>query len=122
MILIHMSHQKYLKPGEGEPWAGQVNATPWPWLFLKADKSRLDENLGLEDPTGSIMISRIDIISQKIYLNAGGGDPWAGQVRASPFCSFSLKADSLNLEENFGLDDPTGSKMANTNQCKDLAT
>ena len=113
MISIHMSHQKYLKPGEGEPWAGQVNATPWPWLFLKADKSRLDENLGLEDPTGSIMISRIDIISQEIYLNAGGGEPWAGQFKAMDFPCCFLKARESTIEENLGFDDPTGSKNQN---------
>ena len=50
------------------------------------------------------------------YLNAGGGDPCAGQVRASPAFSFSLNVEDLNLEGNLGLDDPTGSKSQTEKQ------
>ena len=49
-------------------------------------------------------------MQRPIYLNAGGGDPCAGQVRASPTFSFSLNVEDLNLDGNLGLDDPTGSK------------
>ena len=45
------------------------------------------------------------------YLNAGGGDPCAGQVRPSPISSFSLKVEDRNFEGNLGLVDPTGSRI-----------
>ena len=44
------------------------------------------------------------------YLNAGIGIPWAGQVRAMPSPCFFSKADRDNMDENFGLDRPIGSK------------
>ena len=38
------------------------------------------------------------------------GIPWAGQVRAMPSPCFFSKADRDNMDENFGLDSPIGSK------------
>lgn len=44
----------YLKAGLGELCAGQVSAMEFPSCFLKASESTMVENLGLEDPTGSV--------------------------------------------------------------------
>ena len=44
-----------------------------------------------------------------MYLNEGKGDPWAGQVIATPMLDAIVKADSSNFEENLGFDDPIGS-------------
>ena len=48
--------------------------------------------------------------STAIYLNAGIGEPCAGQVMAMPLSLLSLKVEDSSLDENFGLDDPMGSK------------
>ena len=44
----------YLNEGVGEPWAGHVNEIPSPADILKADRSTMEENFGLADPTGSV--------------------------------------------------------------------
>ena len=46
--------QSNLKPGIGEPCAGQVSATPNPSDFVKVNESNWVENFGLVDPIGSI--------------------------------------------------------------------
>ena len=43
-------------------------------------------------------------------LNDGNGDPCAGQVKPTEFCTFSSKATRFSLDENFGILLPTGSK------------
>lgn len=48
---------QYLNDGIGTPCAGHVRATPVPNFFLKADKSTIEENLGLENPMGSNQIN-----------------------------------------------------------------
>ena len=45
-----------------------------------------------------------------LYLNAGIGIPCAGQVIATPDPSCFLNADESRIEENFGLENPIGSK------------
>ena len=47
------------------------------------------------------------------YLNAGGGEPWAGQFKAMDCPCCFLNARESTIEENLGLDDPTGSKNQN---------
>ena len=109
-----MIFSQYLNGGIGIPCAGQVRATPEPNFFLKADKSTLEENFGFENPMGSKQINvrnnRKTLTVEKHYLNAGMGIPWAGQVRAIPSPCFFSKADRDNMDENFGLDRPIGSK------------
>ena len=46
-----------------------------------------------------------------VYLNAGTGIPCAGQVRAMPDPSSFLNANESKIEENFGLENPIGSKQ-----------
>ena len=48
----------YLKAGLGELCAGHVNAMELPSCFLKAKESTIVENLGLDDPTGSVKMER----------------------------------------------------------------
>ena len=48
-----------------------------------------------------------------VYLNAGIGIPCAGQVIATPDPSCFLNADESRIEENFGLENPNGSKETN---------
>ena len=113
---------QYLNDGIGIPCAGQVKATPEPNFFLKADKSTLEENFGFENPMGSKQINvrnnRKTLAVEKHYLNAGMGIPWAGQVRAMPSPCFFSKADRDNMDENFGLDRPIGSKKGRKYQFK----
>ena len=45
------------------------------------------------------------------YLKEGNGDPCAGQVNAKVCNAFSWYAARLDLEENFGIALPTGSKI-----------
>lgn len=55
----------YLKPGAGDPCAGQVKATPLSTTILKARESRIEENLGLADPIGSTTrVIHIDFASK----------------------------------------------------------
>ena len=42
-----------MNEGTGEHWAGQVKEIPDPADILKADRSTMEENLGLADPIGS---------------------------------------------------------------------
>ena len=44
------------------------------------------------------------------YLNDGTGDPWAGQTNARLLKTMSSNATEFILDENFGLELPTGSK------------
>ena len=44
------------------------------------------------------------------YLNEGIGIPCAGHVRATPVPNFLLNADKSTFEENFGSENPIGSK------------
>ena len=46
----------YLNEGKGIPWAGHVIAKPCPAALVKADRSKMEENLGLVDPMGSKQI------------------------------------------------------------------
>ena len=57
-----------------------------------------------------------------IYLNEGKGDPWAGQVIPTPILDAIVKADNSNFEENFGFEDPIGSKITEKHQSKLIST
>ena len=46
-----------------------------------------------------------------MYLNEGRGEPWAGQVMASPEPDSVMKVEDFNFEENLGLVVPMGSKI-----------
>ena len=46
-------HAFYLNDGDGDPCAGQVSAMALLATILKADSSRMLENLGLVEPIGS---------------------------------------------------------------------
>ena len=43
-----------LNDGKGEPCAGHVKAIPDPEDFLNVKDSRIEENLGLAEPIGSV--------------------------------------------------------------------
>ena len=47
-----------LKNGKGDPWAGQVKATPVPDVFSNADKLTMEENFGFALPMGSVMTNK----------------------------------------------------------------
>ena len=83
-----------------------------PSCFLKAKESTIVENLGLEDPTGSVKMESSFILKDecKSYLNVGMGEPCAGHVSAMPVSLFSLNVEDSSFDENFGLEDPMGSK------------
>ena len=49
-----MEELSNLNEGKGDPWAGHVNAIPDPEDFLKVKDSKMDENLGLAEPIGSV--------------------------------------------------------------------
>lgn len=49
------------------------------------------------------------LMHEGFYLKVGDGEPWAGQVRAKLSDWSSLYAARLDLEENFGIELPTGS-------------
>ena len=68
----------------------------------------VEENLGLEPPIGSM--GRIFNFENSSYLNDGTGDPWAGQTNARILKTMSSNATEFILDENFGLELPTGSK------------
>ena len=108
---------QYLNDGIGTPCAGHVSAIPNPNFFLNAEESRMVENFGFESPIGSKDHEKQkDKNSELIffqYLNDGIGIPCAGQVRATPEPNFFLKADKSTLEENFGFENPMGSKQIN---------
>ena len=76
-------------------------------LAMNAERCIFDENFGLVDPIGS----NKKILSKKIYLNDGKGDPWAGQVMATPELELVLKPENSNFDENFGFVDPIGSNL-----------
>ena len=86
---------------------------PDPSSFLNADESKIEENLGLENPTGSKNISnqhRYNSFIERLYLNDGKGEAWAGHDndRVNPE-GFWYVSDFLALE-NLGAVPPTGSK------------
>ena len=69
--------------------------------------------MGFENPSGSKqnnIRNNEAWLKLDFYLNAGMGTPCAGQVRAIPAPCFFSKADNDNMEENFGLENPIGSK------------
>ena len=43
------------------------------------------------------------------HLNAGTGEPWAGQESVCGWNSMTIKLDRTEEPENFGDDPPTGS-------------
>ena len=44
-------------------------------------------------------------------LNAGVGEPWAGQARLNGWADFSVNTNPELFSENFGADPPTGSEI-----------
>ena len=93
----------------GEAWAGQVNAKLAFMLSWKVADFWAEENLGLEPPIGSM--EKGYNFENSSYLNDGTGDPWAGQTNARLLVTMSSNATKFILEENFGLELPTGSRL-----------
>lgn len=65
------------------------------------------ENFGPELPIGSV--SLYQVVRLQANLNAGTGDPCAGQPRLKGLLSSRSTADSLVSTENLGADPPIGS-------------
>ena len=78
---------------------------------MKADKSTMDENLGLVNPIGSTKNIQIIRNLNSFYLNEGIGAPWAGQVKAMPEFKGSVNFDDSSLLANFGFAEPIGSEI-----------
>ena len=74
----------------------------------------MEENFGFAKPIGSRQIKIRNcgkyLLIQKLYLNAGIGVPCAGHVRAMPSSCLFSKADRDKMDENFGLENPIGSR------------
>ena len=99
-------YEFYLYAGIGDPWAGQFRLNKCPSLASKVDDFDVDENFGMDEPTGSAKEQHL--VAK--YLIFGVGDPWAGQLRLYWIPSLALKASTDDNEENFGAEEPTGSK------------
>ncbi len=71
----------YLNAGRGDPCAGHNRATAFPWTSRNDTDSILEENFGFAEPIGSMRGTKHGSWVYS-YLNAGTGDPWAGQRSA----------------------------------------
>ena len=83
-----------------------------PSLFLKDPRvSDIVENFGFEDPIGSVSSYNKLLFSLLTLtnLNAGTGDPWAGQVKAKPSESFFWNLVISDKVESLGFEEPIGS-------------
>ena len=89
-----------------------------PLLLNKLEVFDSWENFGLAPPIGSRNFEFSKWSSTN--LNAGIGEPWAGQVKAIPLLKYSVNVRESNFEANFGLADPIGStKTSNVKLYKD---
>ena len=113
-IGVHKRFFIYLKTGTGAPWAGHVKSIEVPDVFWKADSFRMDENLGFVLPIGSRFIKK-HLKQKSFYLNAGIGDPWAGQVKAKAWPDLMCNVNDFKTEANLGFALPIGSKKMETN-------
>ena len=66
----------------------------------------LKENFGNDPPIGSNKIK----LQEKVYLNLGIGDAWAGHCKEiDKLCSLVIPVIVSVAKENFGADPPIGS-------------
>lgn len=95
-----------LNAGVGDPCAAQdkLNGSLKVLLIVELDCST--GNFGADPPTGS----RIIFIVLQTDLNAGTGDPWAGQEREKGWTTERSKVRPLISIENLGAEPPTGSE------------
>ena len=102
-----------LNAGIGKPWAGHIKViafNSW-WIILL--ELRLSGNFGLVLPIGSV---KNFIEEKEVYensnpnLNAGIGEPWAGQVSAIEDFDILINVNDFDSSENLGFAPPTGSE------------
>ncbi len=103
--------QLYLNDGMGDPCAGQVRATPPPRTLLIPLMSRSEDNFGFALPIGSEIEQEKNVdFPLRAYLNDGMGDPWAGQVRATPARLVFLELLKSDSDDSLGFALPMGSE------------
>ena len=93
----------------GDPWDGQVRAKEESrYSFVTVNLSFLD-TLGAALPIGSEIDLFLAMLHSQ-YLNAGMGDPWDGQVKATEEAITSLVALILSFLDTLGAALPIGSE------------
>ena len=100
-----------LNSGTGAPWAGHLSLSLASTGWVVLVRSVSDGNLGAEPPTGSEYKPEMGIISilTSTYLNAGLGDPCAGQVISALDPTVFETRERSDWPENLGAEWPTGS-------------
>ncbi len=113
-----LSKHSNLNDGIGNACAGQINATWFCSYLVILLELRSSENLGLALPIGSEIIVFKTNMSQIQFtnLNAGMGEPWAGQTKVTADPSTLLMLFELTSSENLGLVLPMGSKTSVVNE------
>ena len=112
---LRKSHKEYphwtnLNAGIGNPWAGHSKVTSLFCTRVIPLKLMSSGNLGFALPIGSTNIKNEMTQRDQSNLNAGKGNPWAGQRSVSWLSTALVMLLEFTSSENLGLELPIGSR------------